>query len=85
MRGVSLTLCRAAWHFRLLRHFLPSSVPPVPTVSSSPLLQPRASHGFLCPHQPGFFSKLAAMFRDLVFHSSRSGDLEVRASDGVSD
>uniref|UniRef100_A0A7N5KJJ0 mannosyl-oligosaccharide 1,3-1,6-alpha-mannosidase n=1 Tax=Ailuropoda melanoleuca TaxID=9646 RepID=A0A7N5KJJ0_AILME len=28
--------------------------------------------------EPGFFSKLAAMFRDLVFHSSRSNNLEVQ-------
>ncbi|XP_022272654.1 alpha-mannosidase 2x isoform X3 [Canis lupus familiaris] len=28
--------------------------------------------------EPGFFSKLAAMFRDLIFHSSRTNNLEVQ-------
>uniref|UniRef100_A0A8C2PJN2 Alpha-mannosidase n=1 Tax=Capra hircus TaxID=9925 RepID=A0A8C2PJN2_CAPHI len=34
--------------------------------------------------EPGFFSKLAAMFRGLIFHSSRNGNREVREGSSAS-
>lgn len=73
-------------------HSALSPVPLSPLSPSSALLPPPCSltlstpapfiSRLSLPHQPGFFSKLAAMFRGLIFHSSRSSDREVRASDG---
>lgn len=77
--GASLSTARCC----LPSHAHPSPPHP-PCVLFPSLLLPQSSHGFLCPHQPGFFSKLAAMFRGLIFHSSRNRNREVRASDGVS-
>lgn len=78
--GTSLSIAPC----RLCLLVLISHLPTRPCVLFPSLLLPQSSHGFLCPHQPGFFSKLAAMFRGLIFHSSRNRNREVRASDAVS-